>query len=48
MENKEVVSEDWKRIKEILEEIKASKTQYDVLYWSEKTDRGYIVRTNKK
>ena len=46
-DKKEIVVEDWENIKEILEEVRTGKTKYDVLYWSEKSDRGYIVRTNK-
>ena len=43
----EVDAEDWKNIKEMIEQIRTDKIKYDILYWSDKRNRGYIVRTNK-
>jgi hypothetical protein len=48
----DVISEDdkkdWEQIKEILEEVRTSKTKYDVLYWSDRKNCGYIIRASKK
>jgi hypothetical protein len=43
----EVDAEDWQNIKEMIEQIRTDKIKYDILYWSNKHNRGYIVRTNK-
>ena len=43
----EVDAEDWKKIKEIIEEIRADKIKYDILYYSERNKQSFIIRSNK-
>ena len=43
----EVDEHDWTSIKELLEQVRKDKPKYDILYWSDKSKRGYIVRANK-
>ena len=43
----EVDAEDWKKIKEIIEEIRTDKIKYDILYYSERNKQSFIIRSNK-
>ena len=43
----EVDEHDWTSIKGLLEQLRKEKPKYDILYWSDKSKRGYIVRAIK-
>ena len=45
---KHIDPQDWQHIKEMLEDNASQTIKFDILYWSDKNKRGYLIRAPKK
>ena len=45
---KHIALKDWQHIKEMLEDNASQTINFDILYWSDKNKRGYLIRAPKK